>query len=207
MRRNVEPRLVVVVSGPSGAGKSTLCERFVDLHPTAALIVTTTTRPPRPNERHGEDYYFVTRDEFQKGIDADEFLEWAEVHDNFYGSPRREVERTLDDGKDVILEIDVQGGLSVKKRMADAVLVFVCPSDLSLLRQRLVGRNTDAPDIIEKRLRNARNELSKLSEYNYIVFNDDRLDAAVTALDRIVEAERHAVARYDTRRLFNPELL
>ena len=201
-----EPRLVVVVSGPSGAGKSTLCDQFVAVRATCSLIVTSTTRPRRPGEVDGEDYNFISVEDFRMMIQREEFLEHAAVHDHFYGSPRKVVEQTLDAGKDVILEIDVQGGREVKRRMKDAVLVYVIPSDLSVLRSRLLGRGTDSPEIIEKRLNNARNELEKLAEYDYVVFNDD-LKQAVQLLGCIIDAERHRVARYDTRRAFNPDLL
>lgn len=201
-----EPRLVVVVSGPSGAGKSTLCDQFVTGRSSCSLIVTSTTRPRRNGEVHGIDYNFISVEEFTQMLQREEFLEHAQVHDNFYGSPRKLVEKTLAEGKDVILEIDVQGGREVKRRMKDAILVFVIPSDLSVLRHRLTGRGTDSPEIIEKRLSNARNELEKLAEYDYVVFNDD-LKQAVQLLGNILDAERHRVQRYDTPRTFNPDLL
>jgi guanylate kinase len=200
------PRLVVVVSGPSGAGKSTLCDQFVASRPTCSLIVTSTTRPIRHGEKHGEDYNFISDAEFQRMVGQEEFLEHARVHDYCYGSPRKVVDETLAEGKDVILEIDVQGGQEVKRRKADALLVFVIPSDLSVLRHRLMGRGTDTPEIIEKRLSNARREMEKLNEYDYVVFNDD-LGQAVQLLGNIIDAERHRVNRYDTRQVFNPELL
>lgn len=201
------PRLVVVVSGPSGAGKSTLCTRFVDTEPRCSLIVTTTTRERRNGEVDGEDYHFVSEDEFKKGIENDDFLEYARVHDNYYGSPRRTVENTLREGKDVILEIDVQGGLAVKQRIPDAVLIFVIPSDLSVLRQRLTDRRTDSPEVIEKRLVNARREIEKMPSYNYVIFNDDAIEDAVCLLGKIIETERHCIRRYDTPKLFDPDLL
>lgn len=201
-----EPRLVVVVSGPSGAGKSTLCDQFVTSRPSCSLIVTSTTRPTRNGEVDGEDYNFISEDEFQRMINCEEFLEHARVHDHYYGSPRKVVDDALAAGKDVILEIDVQGGREVKRRKSDAVLVFVIPSDLSVLRHRLVGRGTDSAEIIEKRLSNARREMEKLDEYDYVVFNDD-LQQAVQLLGKIIDAERHKVQRYDTRQAFNPELL
>jgi guanylate kinase len=201
------PRLVVVVSGPSGAGKSTLCTRFTEAESRCSLIVTTTTRERRNGEVDGEDYHFVSEDEFKKGIENDEFLEYARVHDNYYGSPKRTVENTLREGKDVILEIDVQGGLAVKQRIPDAVLIFVIPSDLSVLRQRLTDRRTDSPEVIEKRLVNARREIEKMSSYNYVIFNDNAIEDAVCLLGKIIETERHCIRRYDTARLFDPKLL
>jgi len=201
-----KPRLTVVVSGPSGAGKSTLCEQYVKAHPSAELIVTTTTRPPRKGEREGVDYYFVTEKEFQDGIRKDEFLEHAQVHGYRYGSPRTAVDRAIQSGKDVILEIDVQGGLAVKRRMADTLLIFVTPSDLRALRERLVGRGTDSETVIRKRLANARLELERLDQYEICLFNDD-LEQSVSLLSAIFEAERHRIRRYDVRKLFSPTLL
>lgn len=201
------PRLVIVVSGPSGAGKSSLCDAFVSTETGCSLIVTSTTRPPRPGEVHGQHYNFVSMEEFNRGITAGEFLEYATVHDNKYGSPRKEVERTLTEGKDVILEIDVQGGLAVRKAMPDALLVFVIPSDLTVLRTRLTNRRTDSIEVIEKRLANAQLELARMEHYDYVIFNDHRIEDAVSLLGKIIESERHCIRRYDTRRLFNPELL
>jgi guanylate kinase len=202
-----EPRLVVVVSGPSGAGKSTLVDNYVEARKTACeLMVTSTTRTQRNGEVPGQDYHFISKEEFQRLKDADEFLEYAQVHDHFYGSPRKDVERTLREGKDVILEIDVQGGLAVKRRCPTAVLVFVIPSDLSDLRQRLSSRGTDTDEVIEKRLSNARREIERVNEYNYVIFNDI-LTESVELLGKIVDSERHRISRYDTLRLFNPELL
>lgn len=201
------PRLVIVVSGPSGAGKSSLCDAFVTPESGCSLIVTSTTRPPRPGEVHGQHYNFLTMEQFNEGINNNEFLEWATVHDNKYGSPRREVERTLAAGRDVILEIDVQGGLAVRKAMEDALLVFVIPSDLSVLRTRLMNRRTDSAEVIEKRLANAQLELARMKEYDYVIFNDHRIEDAVSLLGKIIESERHRIRRYDTPRLFNPELL
>ena len=201
-----EPRLVLVVSGPSGAGKSTLCDKFVAKNSSCSLIVTSTTRPQRKGEVDGEDYHFISEDEFRKMMDREEFLEHARVHDHWYGSPRKVVDQTLAAGKDVILEIDVQGGREVKRRKPDAVLIFVIPSDLSVLRSRLVGRGTDSAEIIEKRLSNARREMEKLDQYDYVVFNDD-LQQAVQLLGKIIDSERHALKRYDCRKVFDPELL
>ena len=207
-RKLERPHLVVVVSGPSGAGKSTLCTEFIrDNEETSELIVTTTTRERRRGEVDGQDYNFVTVEEFQRGVSAGEFLEHALVHDHYYGSPRQAVEQSIQRGKDVILEIDVQGGLSVKKAMPSAVLVFVIPSDLRVLRQRLMGRGTDSQEVIERRLRNAKREMERLVDYQYFLFNDDRVESAVATLKTILEAERNRISRYDTHRLFNPELL
>jgi guanylate kinase len=201
-----KPRLTVVVSGPSGAGKSTLCERYVDTHSLAELVVTTTTRPPRKGEEPGVDYNFASEEEFLRGIERGEFLEYAEVHGHRYGSPRQAVDRAIAAGKDVILEIDVQGGLQVRKRIPDALLIFVTPSDPRALRERLVGRGTDSEAVIARRLANARREMESLPEYNVFLFNDD-LDTALGLMASVIEAERHRIERYDLHKLFSPGLL
>jgi guanylate kinase len=202
-----KPRLVTVVSGPSGAGKSTLCERFVETHAaTTRQIVTTTTRPRRKGEADGVDYDFVTESEFRRGVERGDFLEHAVVHGHLYGSPRRAVEDGLRGGCDVILEIDVQGGIQVKKQIPGALLVFVIPSDLKLLRSRLTGRGTDSAEVIETRLRNAKREMESLADYHCFLFNDD-LDSAVATLETIIEAERQRIFRYDVQALFDPKLL
>ena len=200
------PPLTIVVSGPSGAGKSTLCEEFARRHPRVDLMVTTTTRPIRSGEVEGEDYHFVTPEAFQDGIRADAFLEYAKVHQHFYGSPRQKVEDSWARGHDVILEIDVQGALSVRRKVPDALLLYVVTSDLKDLRRRLVGRGTDDSESIRIRLETAKTELEQLHEYQYFIFNDDK-EEALTQFERIVEAERWRIARFDVARMFNPALL
>jgi len=200
------PALTIVVSGPSGAGKSTLCEEFTRRHETVELMVTTTTRPIRPSEVDGVDYHFVSQKDFEVGIKGDEFLEYAKVHGHFYGSPRRKVAETWNRGNDVILEIDVQGGMTVSQKVENTLLLFVVTSDLKELRRRLVGRGTDDKESIRVRLETARTELERLNDYHYFIFNDDKEEALIQ-FERIVEAERWRIARYDVRRIFNPALL
>ncbi len=192
-----ETNLLLVISGPSGAGKSTLCDRFVTDVGGAENVVTATTRPRRKNEVDGRDYYFLDAAEFQRRIDADEFLEYAEVHGNFYGSPLEEVRRLMGEGKDVILEIDVQGGLQVRKRYAEVLLVYVTPSDLDVLRRRLETRGTESQKAIEGRIAHARHELQKIGYYDYVLINDD-LGEAIEGLRHLVQSEKRRVARYDS---------
>lgn len=164
---------LVVVSGPSGAGKSTVVSRVLARAPDLAASISATTRPPRAGERDGIDYLFVAREEFERRRGAGEFLEWAEVHGNLYGTPAAFVEATLRAGTSVLLEIDVQGALAVKSARPDAVLVFIMPPGFEQLRARLRGRGTDADDVIRRRLENATREMSLHDRYDYVVVNDE----------------------------------
>ncbi|MBI3893993.1 MAG: guanylate kinase [Candidatus Wallbacteria bacterium] len=196
------PNLLLVVSGPSGAGKSTLCDRFTDASPETEMVVTTTTRRRRSNETDGIDYHFLGREEFEQRIAREEFLEYAEVHGNFYGSPIADVKRLMAAGKDVILEIDVQGGLNVRKKFPEVLLIYVTPSDLTALRRRLSGRGTESEADIRRRISNARNELATLPEYDYLVIND-QLDQAVDRLRAIVRSEKQRIERYERQSLLD----
>ena len=181
-----------VISGPSGAGKGTICRKLlkaVDI----SLSTSMTTRSPRPGEVDGKDYYFVTVEEFEEKIKNDGMLEYARVFDNIYGTPKDMVIKQLEKGRDIILEIDVQGGLQVKKKMPEqAVLVFVLPPDLATLRQRIVNRGTETEDVIDKRFSEALNEIKLIGEYDYYLVNDE-LDDAVYDLQAIIMAERRRV--------------
>lgn len=196
------PNLLLVISGPSGAGKSTLCDRFTEESQQTEMVVTTTTRPRRSTEVDGVDYHFLDRVEFERRIANEQFLEYAEVHGNFYGSPIADVKRLLSSGKDVILEIDVQGGLNVRKKFPDVLLIYVTPSDLSALRRRLSGRGTESEADMRRRIANARRELASLPQYDYLVIND-QLDAAVEQLRSIVLTEKQRIGRYDRQALLD----
>ncbi|HPS53760.1 MAG TPA: guanylate kinase [Phycisphaerae bacterium] len=178
---------LVVVSGPSGVGKSTITRRAMRLV-GAVYSVSATTRPPRPGETDGVDYRFVTRNEFEKMAAADELLEWAEVFGNFYGTPAEPVRRLIKQGKTVVLEIDVQGGLQVFKKCPDACFILVVPPSEESLRQRLIGRGTEDAISIEKRFGKAKEELQtarRSGAYTHVVVNDD-LDEAVNEVARIM---------------------
>ena len=181
-----------VISGPSGAGKGTICKKLresVDI----SISTSMTTRAPRPGEIDGKDYYFVTVDEFEEKIANGGMLEYARVFDNIYGTPKDMVIKQLERGRDVILEIDVQGGLQIKKKMPEqAVLVFVLPPDLTTLRQRIIDRGTETEEVIDKRFNEAINEIKLIGEYDYYVVNDE-LDDAVYDLKAIIMAERRRV--------------
>lgn len=181
-----------VISGPSGAGKGTICKKLLE-SVDISISTSMTTRAPRPGEIDGKDYYFVTVDEFEEKIANGGMLEYARVFDNIYGTPKDMVIKQLERGRDVILEIDVQGGLQIKRKMPEqAVLVFVLPPDLATLRQRIIDRGTETEEVIDKRFNEAINEIKLIGEYDYYVVNDE-LDDAVYDLKAIIMAERRRV--------------
>jgi guanylate kinase len=186
--------LLLVLSGPSGAGKGTLVDRLVAARPECTFSISATTRPRRANEQDGVQYEFVTRDEFERRRATGLFLETAEVHGHLYGTPGRFVDDGVKQGRVVVLDVDVQGGESVRRARPDAVTVFIYPPSIDALRQRLLGRKTDQSDVVERRLRNAPGELAQYKEYDYLVVNDE-LEPAVQRLVAIVDAERSRVAR------------
>ncbi len=180
------PYPVIIVSGPSGSGKSTIIEKVLSTQDLPArLSVSATTRQPRPREKDGVHYHFWKRDRFEEGIAGDEFLEWAEVHGNYYGTLRREVEPFRHKGIVVILDIDVQGARQVRLKLADAVTVFVRSSSLDSYEERLRKRGTETEASIERRLQTARAELARANEYDHQLINDD-LESAVAQLRGII---------------------
>ncbi|MEN3202464.1 MAG: guanylate kinase [Atribacterota bacterium] len=181
--------LLFVISGPSGVGKSTLRKEVMKQCSGLKYSISCTTRPPRPGEEHGVDYYFVTLEDFEKMRDAGEFIEWAKVHGNYYGTPRRPIEEWRKEGFDVILEIDVQGALQVKRNCPEGIFIFVAPPSLRVLEERLRKRNTDQEDEILLRMTNANLEMQCIKDYNYLVVNDV-FEEAVRCLCAIITAER-----------------
>ena len=174
-----------VISGPSGAGKGTLVARVRDQWPDLGLTVSATTRSPRAGEVNGVNYYFLTDDEFTASIEAGEFIEWAQVHDHRYGTLASEVERNLSTGHSLILEIDVQGALAVKERFPDAVLIFIEPPSIEVLRERLLGRGSETKESLELRLHTAESEMLLRDRYDEVLVNDD-LDRATEELIAIL---------------------
>lgn len=187
--------LLVVISSPSGAGKTTLCRRLMAEFPNLKFSVSYTTRSPRPNEKNGVDYVFVDQDTFQRMIDAGEFAEWAEVHGNRYGTTRAAVAEALDGGRDVLFDIDWQGGRQLNAQFAqDSVLIWVLPPSIEVLEQRLRRRATDDPEVIERRLRMAKAELQNYGIYHYVVVNED-LERAYDDVRAIYVAAHLTTAR------------
>lgn len=189
LEREQRPGRLIVLSGPSGVGKDTVLRRLKEVCPKIEQCVTYTTRAPRPGEKPGEDYVFVSTDEFQRMVDAGEFLEYARVHLDSYGSPLAPVMQTRSKGTDAILKIDVQGGLAAKRRVPDAVLIFIAPPSLEELERRLRDRYTDSEAAITQRLSDARKEIEHIPMYDYLVVNDE-VESAVDEIRCIIIAER-----------------
>lgn len=181
--------MLVVVSSPSGGGKGTLIRRALKIVPNLGYSVSFTTRPPREDEVNGREYFFVSVEQFKQMIAAANFLEWAVVHDNLYGTSHVEIERELNEGHDIILEIDVQGAEIVRKLVADAVSIFILPPSFEILRDRLVGRGSEHPDDVALRLRNSRREVEQFKEFQYLIINDD-VESAAGLMASIIYAER-----------------
>ena len=188
------PAFLLVVSGPSGVGKSVLCQRLVEADDRLVHSVSATTRAPREGEADGTDYFFLDETEFRKGVRDGDFLEWAEVYGHLYGTPRAPVKGHIAAGRTPVLNVDVQGGRSVKALLPDSVLVFLAPPSLEELEERLRGRRTDSEERIRSRLAVARQEMGAISEYDYLVVNDD-LGATVDAVRAVITAERCRVDR------------
>jgi guanylate kinase len=192
--------LLLVVSSPSGAGKTSLSRRLAERHPELHLSISATTRAPRPGEADGREYHFIARQAFDAEVAAGAFLEWAEVHENFYGTPRAPVEAAVEAGRDTLFDIDWQGAKAVREAMpGDTVCVFILPPSMAVLAARLHGRASDAPDVIARRLARARGEIAHWDEYDYVIVNDD-FERAYADLETIYLGER-------LRRRRNPSLV
>ena len=196
---NERPGILLVVSSPSGAGKTTLCKRLRAEFPGLGFSISYTTRPPRPGETDGVEYRFVQQSDFQDMIARDELAEYAMVHGHMYGTPARRIEEGLARGEDLLFDIDYQGGRQLRASFhSDVVLVFIVPPSLDELERRLRVRGTDSEDVIQRRLRVAREELRHYAEYDYLVMNDD-LERAYDALRAVYLAQLHRCARMAPR--------
>jgi guanylate kinase len=184
----------LILAAPSGTGKTTIAHALVERFARFVFSVSATTRPPRGDEMDGVDYDFVSREAFEAMIEGDELLEWAEVHGNLYGTPRRNLEAAAARGEHVVLDIDVQGARQLRERAPEAVLIFVFPPSASALWGRLTARGTEAMDEVRRRLAAAHDELAEARYFDYIVVNDD-LDRAISRVRAIVEAESHRPSR------------
>ncbi|MFN3742138.1 MAG: guanylate kinase [Anaerolineales bacterium] len=186
--------LLVVISGPSGAGKDTLLARMKERNMPFHFVVTATTRPPRPNEVHGKDYFFVSKEEFARMIEQNELLEYAIVYGDYKGIPKQQVREALASGKDVIMRIDVQGAETIRKLVPEAVLIFVTVESEEELVRRLQRRKTESADELALRIATARKELQRVEAFDYVVVNyENRLDEAVDVVCAIIQAEHHRV--------------
>jgi len=189
--------IIIVISAPSGAGKTTICRELSKKLNKLSYSISCTTRPMRKGEKNGIDYYFLSDNEFKRTIKSGGFAEWATVHGYLYGTPKNRLNALLNKGFDVIMDIDVQGGLKIKKAYPEAVLVFVMAPSIKELKKRLISRNKDGAAVIEKRLRNARKELKSLPRYEYLVIND-KLSNAEDEVEAIIRAEHKKIARNKT---------
>lgn len=186
--------LLFIISGPSGAGKGTICKAYMEQAERTYLSVSATTRAPREGEVNGKSYIFLDREHFEERIRKGEFLEYAEVYGNLYGTPKPEVEQMLDLGYDVILEIDIQGALNVQRNSEEGIFIFILPPSMEELKRRIIGRGSETPESLLKRFNSAFNEINYVSKYHYAVVNTT-VDEAVDNIKAIVKAEKCRVCR------------
>ena len=197
--------ILIVISGPSGAGKGTICERLKEQNKNIWLSTSMTTREPRGNEKNGVEYFFVTEEEFKKKIEEEGFLEYAIVHNNkYYGTPKDKIADKLNEGKDVILEIDIQGALEIQEKINDALFIFIMPPSMEILKDRLMKRNTESEDKVLERFKTAYKEINEVTKYNYVVIND-RIDVATSKVEAIITAEKCRVDRIEEVELDSKE--
>ena len=195
---------LIVISAPSGAGKGSVISKLLEREPNLWLSISMTSRQIRANDIPGVTYYFVTKEEFEQKIEEGTFLEYATYNGNYYGTPRDKIREKLDEGKDVILEIEIQGALKVKDLVPDAIFIFILPPSMKELRRRLVNRGTDSMDKILDRFQTAYKEINEVTKYNYVVINDE-IDKAVEKVHAILLSERCRVDRIEEVYLNNME--
>lgn len=192
---NIFPKkgLLLVISGPSGAGKGTICKELIK-DENIRYSISATTRAPRGTEENGKDYFFLTTEEFEAGIERGGFLEWARVYDRYYGTPRAFVQEVIENGQDCILEIDVQGALKIREALPEAVLIFILPPSLAELKRRLTERGTETAEQIETRMSWVLGEIAQIEKYDYVIVNDD-LTKAIAEARAIIVGEKCRVMR------------
>jgi len=186
--------ILIVLSGPSGAGKGTICQELLRSNPELNYSISATTRAPRAGEQNGVNYWFVSKTEFQKMIENDQLLEWAEVYGNFYGTPCQHIAELVNSGKDVVLEIDAQGATQIKKKFPQGVCIYIAPPSLDELAKRIYKRGTDSLETIKTRLSSANVELKYVHNYDYVVVNDE-VKNATAKISAIIIAEKCQVVR------------
>lgn len=200
-----EKGILIVISGPSGAGKGTICSKLLENNSNIWLSTSMTTREPRGNEVDGKEYFFVNKEEFEKRIKNNEFLEYAIVHNNqYYGTPKDKINEKLNNGFDVILEIDIQGALKIQEKINEALFIFIMPPTMKILKERLVNRKTESEEKVLERFKTAYNEINEVTKYNYVVINDE-LDLATKKVESIIIAEKCRVDRIEEVTLNNDE--
>jgi len=185
--------ILVVVSGFSGAGKGTLMKALLEKYDNYALSISATTRQPREGEEHGREYFFVSRDDFEEMIREEKLIEYAQYVNNYYGTPKQYVSEQMAAGKDVILEIEIQGALKIKKRFPEALLLFVMPPSAQELKRRLIGRGTESPEVIDARLHRAAQEAEGMDSYDYILVNDT-IETCVEKMHTLIQAQHSRVS-------------
>lgn len=187
---------LIIVSAPSGAGKDTVCEMVKSKNENIWISISCTSRSPRKGEQEGVNYFFLTKEQFEEKIKNNEFLEYAEYNDNYYGTPRDKINEKLEEGKDVILVIEVQGALKVKELVKEAIFIFILPPSMEELKRRLENRGTETKEKIMSRFKTAYNEINELPKYNYVVINDE-VEIAANKILSIIEAEKCRVERIE----------
>jgi len=186
--------MVIIMSAPSGAGKTSICDAVVKKNKNIVYSISTTTRAPRKGEKNGREYYFVTEAQFKDEIRQKQFVEWAKVHNNYYGTSKKILESIISKGKDVLLDIDVQGALKIKKQYKDALMIFIMAPSLKILKQRLIKRNKDSKEVINIRLKNAEKEISYIDKYDYLVIND-KLNESIKQIENIISCAKLSTKR------------
>ncbi len=205
MIKSKEKGMLIVVSGPSGCGKSTLCQQLIKIRDNITISISDTSRDIRGSEVNGIDYNFITKEEFEKNIKNNKYLEYAIVHsNNYYGTPIDNIEKNLNNGIDVILEIDIEGAKIVNEKRKDAIFIFIMPPSMKELKQRLVSRKTEDKDKVIERFKTAYKEINEVSKYNYVIVNDD-IDESLDKMNSIITCEKCRVDRIEDVDLGNQE--
>ena len=187
--------LLFIISGPAGSGKGTVVNALLEAHPEITLSISATTRSPRPNEKNGVHYHFISKEEFEKRIENGKMLEYATYNENYYGTPEKEVLEAMEAGKDVILEIEVAGAMQIKEKIKDSVAIMLTPPNKEVLEARLRGRGTETEEVIKWRLERAKEEIMLLPQYDYSVVNEDGLiDKCAEKIYKIIESEHQRTA-------------
>ena len=198
--------LLIVVSGPSGAGKDTICNKVIEDSDNIWLSISMTSRNPRGNEKEGKNYFFVTKEEFEQKIKDGKLLEYTNYNGNYYGTPKDKLEDYLNRGIDVILVLDINGAINIKKLVPSALFIFIMPPDMETLKKRLIARKTESKEKVIARFTEAYNEINSYNKYNYVVVND-KIESAVSKVKAIIQAEKCRVERIEEIKLDNIEEL